>query len=208
MHSVLDVLTSTSFIEKALLLIVGGVLTGILVPFVKSRMDRTRFEQEKIFEADLARQSEIVKARAQFLRDFVDPVWQFQLLALQISYDSISQERFDAALANYDNESWLHLKRIRAIAGGARWFTSDYGYKAITEFIDDWLLQKVDLKVTSLRESDDADWHEFNQWLYNESREKTDSLLLLLAKDFCLDAESASPAGPSRTKRRPKHSSH
>jgi len=202
MHFVLDVLTSTSFVEKVLLVVIGGVLTGILVPFVKSRMDRTRFEQEKIFEADLARQAEIVKARADFLRDFVDPVWQFQLLALQISYDSTSKKKLEAALANYDEQSWLHLKRIRAIAGGARWFTSDYGYEAVTKFVDGWLLQEVDTKVMLLRQSDKADWAEFNLWLYAKSRENTDSLLLLLAKEFCLDAGSASPARKSGAKRR------
>ena len=200
MQFVLDVLTSTSFIEKTLLVLIGGVLTGILVPIVKSRMDRTRFEQEKIFEAELARQSEIVKARAQFLRDFVDPVWQFQLLALQISYDSLSRDKLEAALAIYDEQSWLQLKRIRAIAGGARWFTSDFGYAAVTEFVDGWLIQEVDTRVTLLRQSDDADWHEFNHWLYTGSREKTDSLLLLLAKEFSLDAESASPAPPVKRK--------
>jgi hypothetical protein len=56
-------------------------------------------EQQKKFEAELARQAEIGKARAEFLRDLVDPVWQFQLLALQVSYDSQSDERFQAALA-------------------------------------------------------------------------------------------------------------
>lgn len=204
MNQILDVLTSASFIEKALLLFGGGVLTGIIVPIVKSRMDRTRFEQEKIFEADLARQSEIVKARAQFLRDFVDPVWQFQLLALQISYDSFSKDKFETALASYDEQSWLHLKRIRAIAGGARWFTSDYGYAAVTKFVDGWLLQEIDTKVTLLRQSQKADWVGFNQWLYAKSRENTDSLLLLLAKEFCLAPDYSRPARQTRGADRPK----
>jgi len=51
-------------------------LTGIIVPVVKFRMDQSRFEQQKKFEAELARQAEIAKARAQFRRDLVAPVWQ------------------------------------------------------------------------------------------------------------------------------------
>ena len=85
MEILLGVLASASFLEKVSLLVVGAALTGIIVPVVKFRMDQTRFEQQKIFEAGLAREAELVKARAQFLRDLVDPVWQFQLLALQIS---------------------------------------------------------------------------------------------------------------------------
>jgi hypothetical protein len=186
MNAVLEVLVSTSFLEKALLLVVGGLLTGIIVPIVKSRMDKNRFEQQKTFEAELARQAEIVKARARFLRDLVDPVWQFQLLALQVSYDASSGEKFEAALANYDEQSWQHLKRIRAIVGGARWFTSDPAYSALTEFVDGWLLKEIDTKLMTLRQSRKPDWSDFNRWLYSESRNRTDDLLVILAKDFGL----------------------
>jgi len=31
-----------------------------------------------------------------------------------------------------------------------------------------------------------ANWSEFNQWLYAESRRRTDALLVILAKDFGL----------------------
>ena len=134
MPAILEVLASTSFLEKVFLLFVGAALTGLLVPLVKSRMDRTRFEQQKRFEAELARQGELVKARAQFLRDLADPVWNFQLLALQVSYDSESPEKLQSALTSYDAQSWQHLKQIRALVGGARWFTSEPAYKALTDF--------------------------------------------------------------------------
>ena len=187
MDTVLEVLASTSFLEKVLLLLVGAALTGIIVPVVKFRMDQSRFEQQKKFEAELARQAEIGSARAQFLRDLVDPVWQFQLLALQVSYDSHSAERFQAALAAYDEQSWHHLKRIRAIVGGARWFTSEYAYQALTDFVDGWLIHEVDMELMKRRRGDGkANWSEFNQWLYAESRRRTDALLVILAKDFGL----------------------
>ncbi|HZV95924.1 MAG TPA: hypothetical protein VFF62_08350 [Candidatus Nitrosocosmicus sp.] len=187
MDTVLEVLASTSFLEKVLLLLVGAALTGIIVPVVKFRMDQSRFEQQKKFEAELARQAEIGSARAQFLRDLVDPVWQFQLLALQVSYDSHSAERFQAALAAYDEQSWHHLKRIRAIVGGARWFTSESAYRALTDFVDGWLIHEVDMELMKRRRGGGkANWSEFNQWLYAESRRRTDALLVILAKDFGL----------------------
>lgn len=187
MDTALDVLASTSFLEKVFLLIVGAALTGIIVPVVKFRMDQSRFEQQKAFEAELARQAEIGKARAHFLRDLVDPVWQFQLLALQVSYDSHSEERFQAALAQYDEQSWQHLKRIRAIVGGARWFTSEPAYRALTEFVDGWLIHEVDMELMKRRRGrGKANWTEFNQWLYAESCHRTDALLVILAEDFGL----------------------
>ncbi len=193
MDTALAVLASASFLEKVLLLVLGAALTGIIVPVVKFRMDRTNFVQQKKFEAELARQSEIVKARAQFLRDFVDPVWQFQLLALQVSYDSHEPEKFEAALAKYDEESWHHLKRIRALVGGARWFTSDSAYGALTEFVDGWLLHEVDMELMQRRSNTElADWTQFNQWLYAELRTKTDALLVSLADAFDLAPDAVS----------------
>jgi len=192
MAAILEVLASTSFLEKVFLLVVGAALTGLLVPLVKSRMDRTRFEQQKRFEAELARQGELVKARAQFLRDLADPVWHFQLLALQVSYDSESPEKLQSSLASYDAQSWQHLKRIRALVGGARWFTSEPAYKALTDFVDGWLIQEVDMKLISVRRAGvRANWGQFNRWLYAESRTRTDALLVVLADDFGLSPSVA-----------------
>jgi len=192
MAAILEVLASTSFLEKVFLLFVGAALTGLLVPLVKSRMDRTRFEQQKRFEAELARQGELVKARAQLLRDLADPVWNFQLLALQVSYDSESPEKLQSALTSYDAQSWQHLKQIRALVGGARWFTSEPAYQALRDFVDGWLIHEVDLKLMSVRRAGQrANWGQFNRWLYAESRTRTDALLVVLADDFGLSPSVA-----------------
>jgi hypothetical protein len=192
MAPILEVLASTSFLEKVFLLVVGAVLTGLLVPLVKSRMDRTRFEQQERFEAELARQGELVKARAQFLRDLADPVWHFQLLALQVSYDGESPEKLQSALTSYDAQSWQHLKQIRALVGGARWFTSEPAYQVLTDFVDGWLIHEVDMKLMSVRRAGRrANWGQFNRWLYAESRTRTDALLVALADDFGLSPSVA-----------------
>lgn len=199
MDTALGVLASASFLEKVFLLVVGAALTGIIVPVIKFRMDRSWFKQQKKFEAELARQAEIVKARAQFLRDLVDPVWQFQLLALQVSYDVHSEEKFQAAVANYDDQSWQHLKRIRALVGGARWFTSELAYQALTEFVDGWLLHELDMTLMTRRHVREmADWTEFNLWIDSESRKRTDALLVLLAKDFGLAPVSVVQAASTK----------
>lgn len=196
-----EVLTGSSFLEKAFLLILGAVLTGILVPLIKLRMDRNWFREQKIFEADVARQGEIVRARAQFLKDLVDPVWQFQLLALQVSYDTLMKKQSTEALRIYDEQSWQHLKKIRTIIGGARWFTSAYAYNLLMDFVDGWLLRDVDMQLMSLRnQGKEANWAPFHQWLYDESRKRTDALLVALAQDFNLapsPGASDVPAGIS-----------
>ncbi len=190
--ALLKVLTRTSFLEKALLLVLAAALTGIIVPIVKYRMDQNKFQQQKIFEAEVARQAEIMQARAQFLRDLANPIWQYQLLALQVSYDTNSEEAFSKALRTYNESSWAHLKRIRALVGGARWFTSDNTYQLLLNFIDNWLIQEIDYKLMRLASKGmQAEWRKFNGWLYAESRHRTDALLVALAQDFGLSPETS-----------------
>jgi hypothetical protein len=182
---------NSRFVEKIAVLVATAVLTGVLVPLVKYHMDRNLFEQQTLFEVNLARQSELVQARAQFLKELVDPLRQFQLLALQVSYDAGNKERLTASLEKYDEGSWEHLKKIRALVGGSRWFTTEATQRRLTEFIDRWLLVDVDHQLMQLaRTGEDADWQQFNRKLYVESREKTDALLVALAKDFGLSPDS------------------
>jgi hypothetical protein len=132
------------------------------------------------------------------LRDLVDPVRQLQLLALQISYDSHSEEKYQAALASYDEQMWQHLKNMRALVGGARWFTSVAAYKALTEFVDGWLIHELDMTVQKRRRGDSGNWSQFNRWLYAESRSRTDSLLVILANDLGLAPANVAQAASSR----------
>lgn len=203
----LEVLTSSSFIEKAFLLIIGAVLTGILVPLIKLRMDQNWFRQQKIFEADVARQAEIVRVRAQFLKDIVDPVWQFQLLALQVSYEKLTKKESTEALKIYDEQSWQHLTKIRTLMGGARWFTSPYAYNLLTDFVDSWLLRDVDIQLMDLRsKGKEVNWAPFHFWLYDESRKRTDALLVALAQDFNLSPTPGESNIPTEISA--KHSTH
>ncbi len=123
---------------------------------------------------------------------------QLQLLALQISYDSHSEEKYQAALASYDEQMWQHLKKMRALVGGARWFTSVAAYKALTEFVDGWLIHELDMTVQKRRRGDSGNWSQFNRWLYAESRSRTDSLLVILANDLGLAPANVAQAASSR----------
>lgn len=179
------------FQEKIAVLLATAVLTGVLVPLVKYHMDRNLFEQQTLFEVNLARQAELVEARAQFLKELVEPLWQFQLLALQVSYDASDSEKLAESLERYDEGSWEHIKKIRALVGGSRWFTTEATQQRLTEFIDQWLLMDVDHQLMILaRQGEQANWQEFNQRLYQESRIKTDALLVALAEDFDLSPQS------------------
>ena len=56
-----------SFLEKVLLLLLTGVLTGLLVPEVAARVAESRYRRQKVFEAELQRQTNILSAQAELL---------------------------------------------------------------------------------------------------------------------------------------------
>ena len=93
---------------------------------------------------------------------------------------------------------WQHLKKMRALVGGARWFTSVAAYKALTEFVDGWLIHELDMTVQKRRRGDSGNWSTFNRWLYAESRSRTHSLLLILANDLGLAPANVAQAASSR----------
>ena len=50
---ILTTLQSKDFIQGTLLIIVAGIITGIFVPIVKSRMDNSKFKKQNKYEAKL-----------------------------------------------------------------------------------------------------------------------------------------------------------
>jgi len=182
-----DTVLNAYFIEKACLLILGALLTGIVVPIIKLRVDRNWFREQKTFEAEVSRQAEIVKARAAFLKDLSEPVWQFQLLALQIVHNAILKIDQDKAFETYEQQAWPYITKIRTVIGGARWFTSPAAYGMLTEFVDVFLFGEVDGWVRSLWDGlGDSYPSSLYDRLFTESRTRTDALLVALAQDFSL----------------------
>jgi hypothetical protein len=60
------------FLEKIAILLLTALLTGFLVPYVLKRVDEAKSVQQKIFEADLARQAKIIEAQSKFLDDITE----------------------------------------------------------------------------------------------------------------------------------------
>src|SRR5687768_3659055 len=138
METIADNLATIGFIEKALLLILGALLTGILVPVVKAKMDKAAFESQKTFEAHVARQSDVIKAQIQFLNDFSDYIWEYHKISQRVSYTRLSgdKEAYQKALQEYKSNVWESLQKTRTAIGKARWFCSDAAHKALTDWYE------------------------------------------------------------------------
>jgi hypothetical protein len=191
MDALLRTLASEGFWEKALLLIVGAALTGLLVPIVKAWIDRGTFERQKIFEAALARQSDVIKAQTQFLNEFSHLIWEFHKIAQRVSFTRLEGDRkaYQIAVKEYEAAIWDSLSKIRSAIGAARWFCSDAAHKALVEWYDEWFL-KVGQSLTGLIQSDpdDKSWSQHHYDVHYGASQRNYKLVRFLAHDFGLRA--------------------
>ncbi len=157
-ESILKVVASQGFLEKAVLLLLTALLTGILVPLVKWKMDQTAFKQRKTFEALIARQSDVIKAQISFLTNFSEHIWEYHKISQRVSYSRLSgdNDAYIEAVRSYKESLWESLQRIRSAIGGARWFTSDRVHRELTSWYDDWFLT-LEVALRQLIDDNPAD---------------------------------------------------
>jgi len=188
MQTMFQLLRSESFIQSLLLLAATAALTGVLVPLIKGYMDDRKFRQQKLFEAELARQGKVIEAQVQFLESLAQLVWDFQLLALSVSYYKTlpDEKRFQLAFDEYDKESWVFFSKIRTEISKARRLTSERTYQVLLKYYEDWLM-KNDNALMSLvkRRASHEDWLNHHNLLYNGA-ENTDKIMTQLAEEFRL----------------------
>ena len=189
MEALLNALASGSFVENALLIILGAILTGILVPIVKARMDRSTFERQKQFEAQLARQSDVIKAQTQFLSEFSDHIWEYHKLSQRVSYARLSGDKdaYERALQDYQDSLWECLHKIRSAIGAARWFCSDEAHQALSSWYEEWFVTlELGLRQLIDQDANQEEWSKHHTRVHYEARERNYGLLRLLAEDFGL----------------------
>lgn len=85
MEKVINILQSGDFIQSALLILVGGIVTGILIPIVKSITDTSKFKKQKKFEANLKQQDITIKSQTEFISKFSETAWEYQLMVSKVS---------------------------------------------------------------------------------------------------------------------------
>jgi hypothetical protein len=192
-------LTSREFLEKALLLILGAVLTGLLVPFVKTRLDETSARRKTILEAELARQSELIAAQIKLLSQFSEVTWKFLFAAFKVSYTQAweDEKAQHEAYSAYGPLSWELLTQIRAVISTATRLTSKASQERLMRTYD-WLIHlddqvsiRVDKKVSSSEE-----WMTFHQDNFLAASKMVDEAIESLARDLHLSASQVAGTSP------------
>ena len=108
---IIQALKSQTFIEAVLVLLVTALLTGLLVPILKAKMDEMKGRQTKILES-----------QAKLLDDLTDVLWEFRKLAAEVAYyrKEGRQDGYQKALASYDQMGWGVLARYLSLVSKSR----------------------------------------------------------------------------------------
>jgi|SoiMethySBSTD1v2_1073268.scaffolds.fasta_scaffold1975527_1 hypothetical protein len=106
---------SSDFVEKLMILVLTAILTGFLVPYILTRVDAAKSKEQKLFEADVARQAKLIDAQAKFLDDITEALWQWRYLSIRVTFhaDDSAEERYTASVKDYEGKIWDTLSKLR-----------------------------------------------------------------------------------------------
>jgi hypothetical protein len=214
----------SSFVQSVLLLLLTAGLTGVGAPFILRRVDERRdrrqaqlneerLRAQKVFEADLARQSKTIDAQVVLLETLSKMAWDFQMMALEPAYYALSREeaRFRDAAQRYDVESWACLGQVRAEISKARRLVSPGLFEQLLSYYYDTLIA-LDMETSDLIrkslvgkwpasvESSSEGWRRNHTAIFTGLAQKNDELLGNLAEEFRLTKPSAEPSSDGSSK--------
>jgi hypothetical protein len=191
-----------TFAESALLLLIaavlGALLTGVLAPIVVLRVNRARNREQKVFEEELSRDTAVVSAQAELLKELAAALWDFQAKLLAVSYaGAYVPEQLDEAWKAYNAESFALLARISAVLSVAGTLFSAETTERLWRFYTDWLNEELDHPLSDMATARAAreKWLAWHNPHHRAAEERTAALLAAVADD----------AGLSVAHRRPSH---
>ena len=199
------------FVEKVLLLLLTGLITGLIVPLILKRVDarrqeealtaqERRLQEQKRFEADLARQSKIIDSQGALLNTLTDLLWEYQLMLIAVPYYHQfpeQRDRYLEAARDYNTKAGELLGRVRAeISRGIRLTTGEM-VQRLKDLYYTRLLQ-ADLDLTRLIERDlkgdeanDRAWHDLQRFAVDDLSELVDEEIARLAASLRLSETAA-----------------
>ncbi len=125
---------SPDFSEQLILLILTAAITGVFVPLILKWRDERKLREQKEHEAQLVRQGKIIEAQAALLENLAKQLWEFENLALTVSYYKLnaSDEKYQNALQEYDAKAWSYFSNIRIELSKAYRLTSADTYQMLS----------------------------------------------------------------------------
>jgi hypothetical protein len=188
-----------TFGQSVMLLVLTAVLTGLLVPIVKSFVDAGTLKRQKESDAERARQASVIDAQIQLLDELASVLWGHQKMLLRITYYATTgnREKHDEAFRAYDDQSWDSLGSLLALISKTRWLASSE-IQGRLEQLYLQLVGEVDGGILRLREADagrdamdTAGWRVMANLFFGELRMEIEAVLTSLAQQLRLATSHA-----------------
>ena len=191
MNLILQAVFDQNFLRTVLILLLTAALTGLLVPYVKARMDDRKLKDQKRFEADLARQSKMIESQVLLMERLAELLWGYHFSCLEVSYYGMTsnQARFKTAMEKYDRQSWDYFFKVGTETGKALRLASSDSYTRLKDYYDNWMI-KTDNSIASLyaKPATRDEWKQHHHLIFTEGAERINAVLGQLAHELRLVA--------------------
>lgn len=197
---------SQGFIEGISTILITATVTGFGVPYLLRKTDERKLRQQrevdarklreqKEFEAGLARQAKVIEAQVQLLDKLSEFLWEFQLMAIEITYyhGQSNEKLYTTAYEKYHANAGALLSKIRAEISKSLRLASRETYEELKRLYYKELL-KLDQRLTELTEGRATDWLEVNQYSVYALAEIVDGTLNRLATELQLKEAATTPS--------------
>jgi len=192
-----QMMLDAAFLQKLVLLLFGAVISGFGIPYVLKRIDNRKLREQKLFEAELSRQSKLIDAQSTLLDEITRILWKWRYLAKGVVYYGArgDQKRYDAARVNYEDTVWGLLDDFRTEISRSRRLVSEAAFKNL-DLLYRYVVHDLDRKVSNLVSGDMIDQVGCKQLADRFSDEvsaKLDDALFELASELRLTSRSLAP---------------
>jgi hypothetical protein len=172
--------------DSLILLAATAVLTGLLVPLIKGRMDDRRAAVQRQASEDLARDSGFVDAQTELLNRLSTDLWRIVGKILAVSYYAVwgSRDQFGSAWNTYDSTSFDEMFELRANVSRSQRLLSRAAHEQLAS-LHDWWQRDVDFRLSGMaRGSETAEaWQAFHREVGAELFRRCDTTLRTIARD-------------------------
>jgi hypothetical protein len=182
------------FLEKVVILLLTALLTGFLVPYVLKRVDEAKSVQQKILEADLARQAKVIDAQSKFLDEITETLWSWRYLSMKVAYYGMRDQgpSYAAVRKDYELQIWDVLSKLRNQINKSRRLSSEKAYETLVSLYD--RIVEIDAQLSqAASESPTPEQSEelsrLNTLIRWKMTEELDEVVDLLAKELRLKGE-------------------
>ena len=79
-------------LQNLILLVATALLTGLLVPYINSKIADNKFRKQKLFEAEIARQNKIIDSQDELLSELEKLLNTFKVNAVAVAWHKIKSK--------------------------------------------------------------------------------------------------------------------